>query len=193
MASKTKTRVKFAVSGIEGSYSEDAAELYIHTHSISAKFIHTITIPNTLEAVYKGEAELGIVPLKNSHSGTVAGASEALKKYPHQPLETFSVSIHHCLLALPGVKLSDIDQVVSHPQGIKQCKDFLHKTLPQAKLVEYANTALAAKDLSAGKLPINSAVIASRKAAQLFHLHILLKDIQDSSDNATHFMVFSRG
>jgi len=90
-----------------------------------------------------------------------------------------------------GVKEGEIKAITSHEQALKQCREYLKKEWPKAKIEEYEDTAKAAEDLAAGKLPETTAVIASAAAAKLYKLKILGESIQDLKTNYTTFLVAS--
>ena len=104
----------------------------------------------------------------------------------------FEIEIHHNLLALPGVKAEEIATITSHDQALKQCRMYLSRTWPGVTVEEYADTAKAAADLAAGALPRETAVIASRRAAELYGLDILDESVQDLKFNYTSFIAALR-
>jgi len=95
-------------------------------------------------------------------------------------------------LSKPGVVLGDIDEIHSHEQALKQCKVYLAEKFWSKKLVEQADTAKAAKDLSKNKLGDNVAVIASKFSAEKYGLQILENDIHDLKKNLTLFLAVKR-
>ena len=88
-----------------------------------------------------------------------------------------------------GVTAGSIREITSHDQALKQCRMYLKSKWPKVKVAEYADTAKAAEDLSKGKLPKTTAIIASRAAAELYGLDILEESIQDLKFNYTSFVV----
>ena len=100
------------------------------------------------------------------------------------------LSIHHHLMALPGVTLENIAEVHSHPMALLQCKVFLKKH-PKIKLVEDVDTALTAKRIQENQLG-NIAAIAPKMASDLYQLDIVKADIQTLKNNATRFIVLKR-
>ncbi|MDQ3620560.1 MAG: hypothetical protein M3391_10635, partial [Actinomycetota bacterium] len=95
----------------------------------------------------------------------------------------------HCLASLPGTSLDDLVEVVSHPQALAQCEEFL-SSLSAASRAEY-DTAGAARKISEEKLE-GVAAIASRRAAELYGLQVLAERIQTYPDNYTRFGLLSR-
>ena len=104
----------------------------------------------------------------------------------------FYVEISQNLLAKDGVALGDIEEIHSHQQALKQCKDYLAEKFWSKKLVEEDDTAKAAQDLSEGKLSENVAVIASKFSAEKYGLNILEKDIHDLKRNLTLFLAVKK-
>jgi prephenate dehydratase len=66
---------------------------------------------------------------------------------------------------------------------------YLKRMWPKVKVGEYADTAKAAEDLAAGKLPAGTAVIASLEAARAYKLDVLEESVQDLKFNYTTFVV----
>src|SRR5262249_8595556 len=99
------------------------------------------------------------------------------------------VRVDHCLLALPGSAIDELREVMSHPQAIAQCEEFL-SALEATVRAEY-NTAGAAKRIAEERLE-HTAAIASKRAAELYGLEVLAERIQTYPDNYTRFGVLSR-
>jgi prephenate dehydratase len=186
------TLVKIGVSGEPGSFSEEAAELYIQRTGIQARFDFLVDMEGVLAAVSTGRVELGIFPVVNSSGGLVTMAFEAMGKYSFTWVGQLALNVNQCLLVCPETPLTDIKQVVSHPQGLAQCRDYLQKNLPSAKSIAWIDTAKAARDLAEGKLDKSSAVIASARAARIYGLELLAKNIQDSLANITTFIIVKK-
>jgi prephenate dehydratase len=104
----------------------------------------------------------------------------------------FEMDVHHMLIVKPGVTASHINSVASHDQALKQCRMYLKRVWGEAEITPYADTAKAAEDLAAGILPDTTAVIAPRRAAEMYGLQILEESIQDLKFNYTVFVVAKR-
>ncbi|MFW5973662.1 MAG: prephenate dehydratase, partial [Bacteroidota bacterium] len=102
-----------------------------------------------------------------------------------------SIRIRHCLLAYPGVRLSDIRQVHSHPQAIGQCREWLRRHLPRVELTPAYDTAGAAARLAASQTR-DTAAIASIRAGTEYGLDILAEGIESNPNNYTRFLALSR-
>ena len=186
------SRPAIAISGIAGSFSEEAARKFLTDADIDADVVYATTARNTFEAVTSGKTEYGLVPLENSNGGIVLETVYAAADFLYHIERIFEIDVQQNLIVRPHTKRAGIKKIVSHHQALAQCKFYLRRTWPSAEHVEYADTALAAKDLAAGKLEADTAIIASRAAAELYHLDILEPSVQDLKFNFTSFMAITR-
>ena len=179
-----------AISGIAGSFSEEAAKKYLDHAKLAYNPIYCTTALDTFKQVISGKSHYGVVPIENSVGGMVYETLYAMADYTFEIIEIVQVDVQQNLLAIPGKTLGSITQVVSHPQALAQCRHYLKRHWPDTAIREYADTALAARDLRAEKLSSDTAVIASAGAAKLYDLDILDAHIQDLKFNTTAFLVF---
>ncbi len=176
--------------GAKGSFSEQAGELYCAKNSIEpCEIIPLISAENVLMALDKGEIDRAVFPIENSNGGIVLEAVYAMAKYNFEIEQMFELDVHHMLLVKPGVTASHINTVASHDQALKQCRMYIKRTLPDCDVLPYTDTAKAAEDLASGIIPDTTAVIASRRAAEMYGLQILEESIQDLKFNYTVFVV----
>ena len=182
--------MKIGVMGAKGSFSEQAGETYLKKEAISGgEILPLISAENVLTALNKGEIDRAIFPIENSNGGIVLEAVYAMAKHNFEIEQMFELDIHHMLLVKPHVTASHINTISSHDQALKQCRMYLKRTWPECEIVPYPDTARAAEDLAAGILPDTTAVIAPRRAAELYGLQILEESIQDLKFNYTVFIV----
>lgn len=186
--------VQIGVMGAKGSFSEEAGRVYAKKYAQVRKFeiLYLVTAENVLSELEKGAIDIGIFPIENSNGGIVLEAVHAMAKHNFHIQKMFEIDVHHNLLVKNGTKADSIKQIVSHDQAIKQCRMYLKRIWPKVKLNEYMDTAKAAEDLAKGKLPKNTAVIASRNAATTYKLKILDESIQDLKFNYTVFIAATR-
>ena len=147
------------------------------------------TFADVFDGVQSGLYEYGIVPVENTLGGSVSQVNQLLINTDLHVAGAVELLVHHCLLALPGTDHREIRTVYSHPQALSQCRQFLSRN--KLEPVQYSDTAGAAKML-AEKRPKRSAAIASRLAANLYHLEIIKEKIEDLDRNMTRFLVLSR-
>lgn len=193
MVNRLKTLVNIGVSGVAGSFSEEAARSYAQKNGLkSPQISYLVTVENVLAGLEAGEISLGIFPIENSNGGIVIEAVYAMAKHRFSIKKLFEIDVHHNLLVKKGVTADSIKAIFSHDQALKQCRMYLKRKWPKVKVVEYADTAKAAEDLANGKLPKTAAVIASRAAAELYGLDILEESTQDLKFNYTSFVAATK-
>lgn len=190
----TKQITKIALSGDPNSFSHEAGELYRTGHELSknaVEYIFATDSAGALAVLHAGQADKAIMPIYNVAGGLVHMTMQAMGQYTFKVEEWFALSVQQCFMVKPGIEPNTLMQVVSHDQGLRQCRNYLTTQWPNLQHLSYPDTALAAHDLAVGKLPNTSAVIASRLAAQHEGLQLLGESIQDNSDNQTTFIVVS--
>jgi prephenate dehydratase len=177
------------VMGPEGSYSEKAAKLWIlKCGLIDAEIQYFADIEDAFLAVVQVKSDISIVPIENSIEGSVGITLDLFLENEALIVGEIVVKIEHCLLSKG--RLENVRIILSHPQGLAQCRNFLKKYLPQAELRSTGSTSHAAK--LAGEFE-EMAAIASPEAAECYGLKILLSNIQDQSENYTRFIVLKAG
>jgi len=79
------------------------------------------------ESLKNGESNFAVMAIENSIAGSILPNYFLLQEYHFSIIGEVYLPIHMHLLALPGVKLSDIKNIESHPMAIRQCSDYLHR------------------------------------------------------------------
>ncbi|MCC8192187.1 MAG: chorismate mutase [Ruminococcus sp.] len=175
---------KIACPGTYGSYSEIAAKQISSTADIA--FYNTFD--DVFEAVINGECDYGILPIQNSTAGSVTQTYELMKRYNFYIVGGTRVKVEHCLAAREETQFEQIERALSHEQGLMQCSEFLKENAFKTK--EYVNTALAAEFVKNSDKPY--AAICSEDCADEMGLKVLRRDIGNSSDNYTRFILISK-
>ena len=147
------------------------------------------TFEDALNAVASGEADLGMIPIENSVAGRVADIHHLMPISDLHIIAEWFLPIRNQLLALKGVKLSEIKSVESHIMALGQCRNFIRKL--GVKSIVAADTAGAAREV-AERGQRSAAAIASRLAAEIYGLDIVAENIEDESHSTTRFIVLSR-
>ncbi len=178
------TQKKVTIQGYEGSFHQVAARHFY------GKEVEVITCDTFREVVKIGEdvkqSDGAVMAIENSIAGSILPNYNLLQKSNLQVIGEVYLSISQNLMVHPGVKLSDIKEVHSHPMAILQCLDFLEAY--DFKLVESEDTALSAKMVHQHKSK-HIAAIASKLAAQLYNLEIIAPDIHTLKNNITRFLI----
>ena len=177
--------VTVAYQGNPGAYSEIAA-LNAHPGAVPHGYP---TFHEVLAAVSSGECELGVIPVENSLMGAILQAVDLLLETELHVTREVMVRVSHAMMAMPGVKLSEVKRVYSQQPALDQCTEFMgrHHLTP----VTAHDTAGSAKDLAA-RGSLDEGVIASARAAELYGLEVLERGIEDEPFNVTRFLVLSR-
>ena len=147
------------------------------------------TFEDALNAVASGEADLGMIPIENSVAGRVADIHHLLPASGLYIVGEFFLPIRHQLMALKGVKLSEIKTVESHVHALGQCRRIIRKL--GIKPIVAADTAGSARDDSE-RTDKSVAAIASRLAAEIYGLDILAEDVENEAHNTTRFVMLAR-
>jgi len=180
--------VKVSIQGYEGSFHQVAAQTYFGNEVTvipCATFREVIKIANDNKL---GDA--GVMAIENSIAGSILPNYTLLQNNDtlHIVGEVY-LPIQQHLLANKGVKLEDINEVHSHHMAIQQCMEYLGEQ--HWKLVETEDTALSAKHVYQRKSK-HIAAVASKLAAQLFNLEIIVPDIHTQKSNYTRFLILKR-
>jgi prephenate dehydratase len=172
--------MRVGYQGEPGAFSEEAVRLLLPR----AEPVPVPTFRGVFEGVESRELDGGVVPLENSQAGSINETYDLLARGGVWIVGEVVVRVDHALLALPGTRLEDVRTVVSHPQALAQCDEFL--TDLGAEIIPVHDTAGAAR-LIAEQGRRGEAAVASRKAATIYGLDVLAEDIQTHRDNRTRF------
>lgn len=174
-----------ACQGVDGAYSGVTANRLFPESPI--KFYKQFE--DVFEAVNRGEAKFGVIPVENSTAGSVHESYDLIMKYRFYVVGAYDLKVEHCLCAKEGTRYEDITEVYSHPQALSQCNNFLKSF--DFTGVNFTNTAAAAKFVAQSSKN-NIGVICSQLAAKKYGLKILKRNVQNNNNNRTRFIVISK-
>jgi chorismate mutase / prephenate dehydratase len=172
---------RVAYLGPAYSYSHIAA---IHRFGQTVELVPVSTIAAVFEEINRRHADYGIVPIENSTDGRVGDTLEMFTRMPSHICGEVQMRIHHNLLG--KCTRAEVQEVYSKPQAISQCRNWLARHLPAARLIEVTSTSTAA-ELAQDKPGV--AAIASMQAGINYGLDVLAADIEDNKGNYTRFAV----
>ncbi len=179
-------RVKVACQGIEGAYSQSAAESLFRLPSIS----YYKTFEDVFEALDSGECKYAVLPVENSTAGSVNKVYDLMRSHKFYIVRSVRVRIEHNLFALRGTSLSDIREIVSHEQALSQCANYI-ASLGNVKATPVLNTAIAAETVkNSGRHDL--AALSSRSCGDIYGLDCLASSVQDRGANYTRFVCISK-
>ncbi len=176
-----EARVVF--QGAEGAYSQAAMNQFFGK---DIKSFHVDTFRDAMTAIEEGRADFAVLPIENSTAGIVNEIYDLLTEFENYIVGEQIIKIEHCLMAVPGTKIADIDMVYSHPQSLMQSSNYLSKTGWQQ--IGMKNNAFAAQKVKEDGRT-NQAAIASEVAAEIYGLEILEKGVNNLKENSTRFII----
>lgn len=178
---------KIAIQGIKGSFHERVVEEY---YPQNQQLMECLSFDALAQAVASGACDQAVMAIENSIAGSILPNYALLDQYELVITGEHYLSIEHNLMALPGQKIKDIQEVHSHPMALLQCKKFF-RDYPHIKLVESNDTAEEALKISQKKNPARGA-IAGNSAAEIYGLEILSPSIQTIKNNVTRFVIVQK-
>jgi len=176
-----------AIQGGYGAFHEIAAHHYFENEEI--KILPRNTFRDMVSSVQDRKSDYGIMAIENSLAGSIIPNYNLIINTKMHIVGEVYLRIKQNLVAMPGVKISELKEVYSHPMAILQCQDFFD-TLPQIRLIESIDTAISAEEIAEGRL-MDTGAIASRLAAEKNGLEILAESIETNKMNYTRFLILS--
>jgi len=177
--------LRVAFQGAPGAYSEFAAK----TALPGCDTVPCRTFADALAAVERGAADRAILPVESTMEGTALRNYDLLLRHGLVVAQEINLFVHYCLLAMPGVRAAEVRRVISHPMALAHCGRALARLGVDREPVE--DTAGAVEMLRSNRM-LDTAAIASPRAADLYGLDVLAHGLQDESWNVTRFLLLSR-
>lgn len=178
---------KISIQGFEGSFHQAAAQQFYGKDTdivCCATFRDVVNI-----ACDKNKSDGGVMAIENSLAGSILPNYNLLQKSHLKIVGEIYLKIQQHLMVNPGVTLEDIREVHSHPMALLQCIEYLEKH--SWKLIETEDTALSAKHIHQHRSR-HLAAVASKLAAEMFELNIIVPNIHTLKNNYTRFLVLER-
>ena len=178
--------IRVAYLGPKGTFAEKAAIRLVELEKIEqAELIPCLGMHSVIEQVAKKLCEFAVVPIENSVEGGVTGSLDALWSFPELFIKRALVlPIRHALIGSGSIE--EVSEVLSHPQALAQCSNWLKKNLPQALLLPTTSTAEAVKMISGSRF---RAAIAAKSACDGVNHKNLAFPINDVAGNRTRFVL----
>eukprot|EP00903_Cladosiphon_okamuranus_P012334 g11563.t1 len=177
---------KVAFQGEPGAYSEKSLRELLGNEVVA---VGKESFEDTFKAVARREVEYAVIPIENSLGGSIHANYDLLLRYELYVIGEHDFRVEHCLLALPGTKREDVKKVMSHPQALAQCDNYL-RGMNVEKIGTY-DTAGSAKMIAEGKME-DCAAIASDLAAKTYGMEVMASNIEDDDMNFTRFLLLAR-
>jgi len=178
------TAIRVAYQGEPGAFSETAVLALFP----SADPVPRHAFRDVFRAVEEGAVDYGMMPIENSQAGSINDTYDLLARGTARIVGEVIVPVRHSLMALPGTGLGDVRRVISHPQALAQCQEYLERLGVEVLAVH--DTAGAAR-LVAEERRESEAAIAAERAAAVYGLDVLASEIEDDPQNQTRFVAVS--
>ncbi len=177
--------MRVAFSGVSGAFAQIAAKkIFPDANAVAFQ-----DFKSAYNSVVEGTTDCAILPIENSFNGDVGQVMDLSFFGPLHINGIYDIGVIQNLLGVKGALLTDIKTVISHPQAIGQCADYIRRH--QFETIDTVNTAVAAKQV-AQKGDKALAAIGSKEAAEEYGLEVIDSHINESNINTTRFAVFSR-
>lgn len=177
--------VRVAYSGVEGAFASIAAKKLFP----EGRFLPCRDFEAAYGAVVSGDCETAVLPIENSCAGEVGAVIDLIFNGPLYINDTYELTVRQNLIGVPGATEETVKKVVSHPQALSQCAEYIRARGYETEA--YSNTAAAAKYVSEKADP-SLAAIGTVEAAELYGLSVISRSINTGRDNTTRFAVLSR-
>jgi chorismate mutase/prephenate dehydratase len=177
--------LRVAYLGPEYTYSHEAARTRF---GASAGYVAEPSIAAVFTALDTARADFGVVPVENSTEGSVTLTLDLLIDTPLVIIGELLLPIRHALMSREG-DAAAVAVVYSHQQSLGQCRNYLAANFPHCRLEAVASNTVAAQRAAAES---GAAAIASEAAAAPYGLRVIARNIQDSAQNTTRFLVIGR-
>ncbi len=182
--------MRLAFLGPVGTYGERAAQRLVELEGLTqVTYVPQAGIRAVIQSLASGDCEAAVVPVENSVEGGVTTCLDALWEHPDLAItRALVLPIRHALLG--SGPLEGISEVLSHPQALAQCAQWLEQNLPTALQLPTSSTAEAARMVRGSRF---RGAIASLEAAQEHGLSVIAYPINDVPGNCTRFLLLRRG
>ncbi len=177
---------RVAFQGEIGAYSEEAC---FHFFGPGVQVKPLETLDEVFKAVEQGDVRYGVVPVENSLEGSISRVYDLLLSSSLKVGGEIELRIMHCLIANPSASLDTIKRVYSHPQALGQSQAFLRHL--NSELVSTYDTAGSVKLIKEQNIK-DGAAVASARAAEIYGMKILAREIEDNPNNFTRFFILAR-
>jgi len=186
VASKRIQGARVAFQGEIGAYSEEAAFRFF---GASTQLKPCESLEDVFKAVEQDEVQFGVVPAENSLEGSISRVYDLLLDSNLKVCGETDLRVVHCLIGVPEARLDLIKRVYSHPQALGQCKTFLRHL--GCELIPTHDTAGSVKIIKE-KGTTDRGAVASARAAEIYGMKVLAREIEDNPNNFTRFFILSK-
>jgi prephenate dehydratase len=173
--------------GPKGTFTEIAVKKISKDEINHIPYQH---LNNLMEDIENNKIKIGVIPIENSIEGGVNITLDLLVKYNLNIINEIIIPIKHSIAVVKKIGLNKIKNVISHPQALAQCKNFLDNNLTDYKIHPANSTAEAMEKIK--DLDESFCAIGNKESALYYNLKVLKENVQDEKDNWTRFIIISK-
>ncbi len=188
-----KEPVSVAIQGELGAYSQQAVYSFFG-REIARQIVPLPTLQRVFSALggTVSAPDFAVVPVENSLAGSVGEAIDLLISRNVRVVGETSVPVSHCLIIHKDTSIDRIRKVMSHPQALAQCREYLDRKGSHWEQVSVYDTAGSVKMIKEQNL-MDTAGIASELACEIYGMKLAAREIEDDPSNRTRFVVVEDG
>ena len=182
-------RKQVAYLGPEGTYAEKAADILSKLANYDSPiFVPCKGLQSVIKCIAYNNCDAAVVPIENSVEGGVTATLDALWKFPKINIsKAIVLPIKHALISSGQIK--NISEVLSHPQALAQCSEWLQENIPNAITLPTNSTSEAVNMVKGSSF---RAAIGSKSLIKIEGLKELAFPINDVPGNCTRFVLLSK-
>ena len=182
-----------ATLGPAGTYSGQAAKEILDRNDLNCNIEFCNNISHVCKLVNGKQVKYGLLPFENMIHGSVVETLDNLFKLNLRVIDRITIDIIHSIAVLPEVKKTNIQTVLSHPQALAQCSEYLKNNLPNVQLVPVSSTAQAVVELKKRKDRTVAVVASNSSLSKDVLVEVLDVNIADNKENQTRFVLVESG
>jgi len=177
-----------SINGQPGSFHEEACTQHFGS---SVRPVHCTNFKEVFQNVVTGKTSLGLVAIENSLYGSINEVDALLLETGCQIVDEVYLRINFCLIGQNQTELSNVKDIYSQDIAIVQCQKWLDKNLPNARQHDIGDTAGAVSFVAESK-DLTKVAVASKNAAELYGMSVLVEEIENDKKNFTRFVIIQK-
>jgi prephenate dehydratase len=182
---KESGKIRAAIQGIGGSFHDQAAREYFTGRKV--ELVPCVAFEDLFDSVKNGEADVAVMAIENTVAGSLLPNYALLRDSGFTIFGEIFLRISQHLMAIPGQTIPEIKEAYSHYMAIAQTRNFF-RAFPGIRLIEADDTAASAMRVAEQGI-MGIAAIAGERAASMYGLEILAREIETNKRNFTRFLL----
>ncbi len=178
--------LQVAFPGPEGAFSHQAVRWQF---GLSAQALAQRSIAAVFEAVERGRADYGVVPVESATEGMVDPTLDAFLESPLRVVGEILLPTELALLVHHDLAPDQVRRVYGAPEALRACGGWLAGHAAGAAQIVSSSATEAAR---LAREDTEGAAVAPDVVARLFDLRVAAEGVQDAGGDATRYWVLGR-